>query len=1625
MALFTMCFSSVSLLIGLNNFSFLPITITGQNEVTVYHEGDLEIILDFLDIDYDGDLDNLTLQVLWEEGDEYVVNGNTITMTNPYETSWPAAGEIVPVRVQLSDGVDESAVFELQVLVIPPIQQIEYAENGCQGTFTFSASAYKPSNEYVGSFPFIFQLFDSNDVLVEEQEVDYLDIFDNSATAIFAGVNEPLDGNEEYRIEITDGLGRTFSRQAGPLGQAYALDFDLNFSGMICPEDPRGLVEFIIYNAALPLVEFQVLDENGNEVFSQLEIVREGGGFIVVQALNLGAGKYTLEISDRYTCNGEEEFEIVIPGPVVHEAELNDISCPNANDGAIQILIEGGWSQPFEGNPREEWAIYGVEWFTLSGNSLGPGEIGFVEDNGNIVGVEAMMENLGPGDYYAVITDNGRLSQIANVDPLGCVIQTSVYSLQGPEPIALNSGFQSISCNGAENGEITVNPTGGTPGLTISWFSGNFEEEFAPVVEDLVPLPPQTGDSDLQRLNLGAGTYVVLVEDVNGCFLAENFEILEPESFSISEVSEDRVNVGCFGEPTGEIKVQIDQTTSSPYLFQIHLVGENPGSTQEITDNGAAPYTFQNLPAGTYQIIISDANGCQEILDDILITQPEDGLEISNVELSDYNGYQISCFEAMDGFIEYEVNGGLGELSFSWQGPDGFAADSQNLTGIGSGIYQLTITEASGCTLTREFELIQPEPLTAAETTSDFGGFEIQCYGGNEGYIHLNVKGGSGTYAINWTGPDGFISSEPELNDLLAGSYEVNIQDENGCGITQIYEMTEPLALEIIEIPEEKQDVECFGQETGKLGVAIRQTSNGPYTYYLQREGEGLGSMAQSPSTRDTVWVFENLPAGVFDLTVVDVNNCVQDLQNLEIDQPETGIQIDDVQISTYNGFNISCFGVNDGWIEVDVSGGSGNFLYEWTGPDGFTEDQPSVSSLAPGVYQLIITDEKGCTLGTGPLEIIEPEPLALNAEPTNFNGYGISCFGAKDGRISLSPQGGSGTYAVSWTGPGGFSSPSEIIENLSPGQYEVVVSDENGCEVVVQFDLSEPALLEGSLVDKVDVLCFGESTGSINLDISGGASRIYRFEWFRDGAPIAETSQNLNSLPAGNYEVNVFDENECSISLSDLLISEPESHLEINFTQTEISCYNANDANLSLETNGGVEPYQISWNIGSKQTSFTGIGPGYYEVTVTDANGCQLVKATNIEDVPEFEVTPEIQQVSCHGANDGAIQLNLVGGEAPVLAQWDHGPEQSALYNLGPGEYQVTITESRGCAITSTFNISEPDLLVVAPQVQDALACEDGQSGSIDLTVSGGVPPYSYTWSNGETTPSLSNLTNGTYSVDIMDQSGCFVNQTYRINRPAPIQVDMVATREIQCEPRTITDIFDLNITGGVAPYDISWSSGEVSENGYRMSTSSPGTYVLVVTDGYGCTYSTSYETDSHQVLLDLDFESSSKAQFQANLVNFDVQFINNSSGNIEEFHWDFGDGNQSNLKEPIHRYMEEGNYKIHLLAKDAYGCQTETTFEIEIWDYFLEIPNVFSPNGDGLNDHFMPKFIQLASIDFTIMNKWGEIVFHTDDMQSRGWDGFHQGKEPLPGNYVYVFKFITADGRAGSKNGALMLLR
>jgi gliding motility-associated-like protein len=1862
---------------------FSSITIQDQIEAEVKFDGDLTLTLDMLSIDYSGDLSKLHLEVL--AGNGYSFSGQTISPAIQYTEDWEAKGKEIIVNIQVTDGVDHSQVFPFKVLVIPPILPLAYSENSCKGIISLTLSAYKPNQRHEESFPFTFKLIDDLGDTLKVVTVNNTAPFQSSATVTF-GQDYELDRDIEYEIYAIDNLGREYLRDSGPLGQAYSLDFELNFAGLLCPEDKTGLVEFIIFNATLPVNNFIVIDSNGKEKHTDFEVVSDSDGFVVIQAQDLEPGAYTVAIEDRFQCNGREGFEVVIPEPMEANEKVKHVTCFGNNDGEISLLIDGGWSSPFPKSHRNEWANYEITWFDDKENEVKSVNNSFVSLGGAIIGVESKIHNLPPGDYYAKIQDKGRLYDIAGADPLVCEKTTSWITVEGPEPLTLSETIENISCNGMADGSISINPQGGTPEYTVEWFKGNFANLSSPESGDLPSFPLNSEESVLSRQGLAPGEYAVLITDQNGCIVANNYTINEPTPLTLNELSELREDVRCFGEEAGTIAIQLYENTPTPFSieifrngaffkslgtinnidsdtlyfknlkagsydfriednqgcdfflegilidepetglyiqdtlvsnyngYQVSFPGANDGSialeivggegnykyewkgpdgfeanTKDISslspgeytfivtdennctarlasivletpqpltltpnipeingfqvscsgaatgsikpnaaggtgnytynwtgpdnfsssesnlenlpagfysltladDNGAtiqatykisepnelilsepedlrvpvacfgeqngaftllldqgsmAPYTltlgimgdtkifrsipnfngdehtFDQLPGNLYWVTVEDANGCIKIIENILVEQPETGLELSDLQLSNYNGFQISCAGGLDGTISFTVTGNQGNLTYNWTGPNGFSSTDTQLEGLEAGNYHVLITDENGCSLQRDFDLKSPLPLLVEEEVSDYNGFGVHCNGGNEGYIYLDISGGSGNNQIKWEGPNGFSSETDSLKNILPGNYLVTITDINGCEISKSYTLTEPQGLEIEELADQRVDISCFGQETGVLAASITRMSAGPYRYELSNDNGDL--LETSPPTTQQNWFFRNLAAGIYKISVIDANNCFKEIDQLEITQPKAGLTIDKVEVSSFNGYNISCFEAADARIEVTTSGGSGYLKFEWSGPGNFKAFTPTIENLTPGDYQLTITDENGCQTLTEVVTIKQPEPLSITPKVKENNGFEISCYGANDGQIALNISGGSGIYRVNWSGPEGFYSNQTAVNYLLPGNYEVNVKDENGCEISERFSIKEPEPLSINLNEKTDVSCHGAPTGSLSFIISGGIADSYQYLWTKDGVPFDLNSPKADGLYAGTYQITVHDGNGCQVSSSTISITQPTAPLEVSMEQTEVSCYGANDANLSIAISGGVKPYQIKWNTGEDQSLFKGIGPGLYQVTVTDAAGCVVSQETRIKEVPVFKVDPEVNEISCFGAQDGSIQLNLEGGKAPVTATWEHGPEQSAIYNLGPGVYKVFLKDANNCTIERTFNLIAPEPLVAVGKVQEASSCQNGQSGEISLEVSGGRAPYSYRWSNGKTSPTVSNLTNGTYTVDIIDQSGCFISQTFKVNRPAPLTISLTNTISSQCEPKEILEINELHIEGGVAPYNIQWSSGEVFEDGYRMEANAPGNYQVTVTDSKGCVQAQSFVVQNNVILVKGEYLSESFPLYGENLVNFDVQFTNKSNGNIGLYYWDFGDGNNSYEASPTYRYKVPGTYQVTLIATDIWGCETSTSFPIKITDFFLETPNVFSPNGDGLNDYFFPKFLNINSLTLIIMNTWGEILYQSTDIKDPGWDGSFRGQKAAPGNYVYKLNYTTADGRNFTETGAFMLL-
>src|SRR5690606_10981538 len=362
---------------------------------------------------------------------------------------------------------------------------------------------------------------------------------------------------------------------------------------------------------------------------------------------------------------------------------------------------------------------------------------------------------------------------------------------------------------------------------------------------------------------------------------------------------------------------------------------------------------------------------------------------------------------------------------------------------------------------------------------------------------------------------------------------------------------------------------------------------------------------------------------------------------------------------------------------------------------------------------------------------------------------------------------------------------------------------------------------------------------------------------------------QDITNLFAGDYEVTVTGMSGC-VEILPVTLNQNEV-IDIEVTQTEIRCYGDNDASITIEAiTGGVSPYQITWsNFGSGMVQ-DNLSAGVYTITITDSLDCVRSFDIFIEEAPVFRITPEITQISCYGENDASIHLNLEGGIAPVTVIWDDdlsaGVERN---NLGPGTYNVTITDSSEpvppCTIERQFVIYNVLPLELSAVTTDALDCDEVNSGAIDLSITGGSIAsdsyYQISWSNGAPTQDLSNIGPGTYYVTVTDDNGCIITGEWEVLRFDPLELNVEVESDFDCDTREVYQTFIAVAQGGVPGYTYSWSSGTVSgDNNQFMQTDLNGLVLLEVTDSYDCTQSISYNI-SIPVIGFPDFSISSTA--------------------------------------------------------------------------------------------------------------------------------------------------------------------
>lgn len=880
-----------------------------------------------------------------------------------------------------------------------------------------------------------------------------------------------------------------------------------------------------------------------------------------------------------------------------------------------------------------------------------------------------------------------------------------------------------------------------------------------------------TSSSNSQTISqngLAAGPQFVTVTDANGCATLASTYVTEPTS--VLEVLEELpVNILCNGQANGSIDMTMTGGTA-PYSF--------------LWSNGATTEDLTGLTAGTYSVAITDANGC--VLNRTIEIEEPSATIVQSLSTP------VNCFGGQDGAINISVNGGTEPYSYLWSN----GSPNEDIQNLSAGTYSLTITDGNGC-LTQETYQVS-EPTQAISLTSQLG--NVSCYGFQNGSISLSTIGGTAPYSYQWITGNNTVLSADSANIVNLGSsvYEVIITDANNCTYTESFTISQPDSIDLLAVATE---VNCFGQATGSIQIT-RAGGSQPYAYNWSN-----GSTSQNLS---------NVPAGNYQLTLTDNEGCTKSVSAI-VTQPDTGIYIQAVtQV-------VSCFGGQDGSIDLNTFGGTAPYSYAWS--NGSSDED--LENVASGNYSVTITDAKGCVFTEG-FAIDQPQSPISAIE----NIIPVSCFGNQDGEITINPSGGTAPYNYEWTDSNGqiLNQSLANVQSLQAGSYSLKITDSKGCIWEQSYQVNQPDSINISFAT-ANISCLNGNNGSIQTTVSGG-NLPYNYSW-SNGA----TTQNLNALSAGDYELLVTDNKGCTQSLG-ISLEQPLTAVLAEATKVDVSCFQGNDGRADVLPTGGTPPYTYQWSRGDTDSYMADVTAGTYTVVVTDANGCTAQSGVVITQPPTALLVSFIEQenVSCNGADDGSLTLSISGGQTPYTFQWADSlirlsDPTETLDGLRAGTYQVRVADGTGCEVEITGTVIEPPILQASLEKVDA-DCAESMDGSILLSVNGGTSPYSYIWEDGALTRDRTGLGQGVYSVLISDANDCTTSLETIIEAPDSLIIWLTASA-ISCKEET-DGTAQVYVSGGTKAYRFEWSNGQQVE---KIEDLAPGAYQVIVTDDHGCT--------------------------------------------------------------------------------------------------------------------------------------------------------------------------------------------
>ena len=1293
---------------------------------------------------------------------------------------------------------------------------------------------------------------------------------------------------------------------------------------------------------------------------------------------NLSGGSYTITVTDANGCTITTLINLQ-QSNYLSFSQFNavDVGCQGSPLGSITSAITGG-------NPAYQYSL-----------NSGP-----QQGSGNFTGLTA-------GTYTVVATDAS-----------GCTISSSV-TINTSGTVLINSLSSTNSpCASPATGTVTVSGTVSNPPIQYT-------------------LTPGGSNTTGNFTGLGAGTYTVQVSDAAGCTVTSTVVITAPPPMSFTNVQ--IVFPPCYGG-IGSISL-MGQGGQPPYQYRINNGPFGPVSN------------WNNLPAGTYTIRLQDANGCYRDTTINLMEPPD--LIITNTLI-----VNAACNNAPTGSVTVSATGGV--PPYQYQLGTGPFGTNNTFGNLGAGTYTITVRDANNCLESTSVTILPNGNFVI----NSINFTQPSCNGASDGAISFTVTGGISPYQYSLN--LGAYQAANNFTGLAAGSYNLRSIDNSGCFDDTTVNLSQPTPVSFASVV--PNNPSCNGTSDGTITVTGTGGTPG-YTYAVNAGPFGTSN------------ILGGLPAGTHTIRVRDANNC-QFNSTVTLSNPTS------IFITNLTVINPGCLG---GGGTISYAGGGGTSPYSYS-IDGINYVNTGLfSNLPNGTHTVYVRDANGCTEDT---TLTLSGSAAVTITSLSFSPY--VCPGQTNGTITITAT--SANPPIQYNIIGNPQQPTGNFTGLGPGVYTVRSEDLQGCYADTTLTILQAPV---TMIDSVSITpatCANSTDGALTIYATGGVQPLS----YQLGGSGYTSNNTYSNLGPGNNIAWVRDSAGCIVN-SPVVIPSPPAILVNSLTIQQPFCSNATDGQIAISVSGGVPPYLYAINTSLYTTSstFSNLIQGVYVIHIRDANNCQLDTTINLvaNNIMQF-TNIAIQNVSCAGGNDGSISLNTTGGTAPYSYSINTIPNgnSGSFANLGPGQYQIQVTDNLGCQYDSTFIITQPaNGLTITQTFMSPNRCKGDSSGIIGVTASGGTPPYQYSLGGTiyQAQSSFNSLLAGFYQIFAQDANGCITDSIFEVTEPdTSVQISLVGVTPQSCvgvddgtvevlvqygaEPYTLylngttvgTDTFYSNLAPGDYVVEVIDSIGCRSTGKYnvpastidpiiiidslvtplcrgdrdgyvRWTTTSPypaftysfngtstgssnealnlgiGTYTIELTDDRGCTADTTFDL-TEQNPMDLEVFTT-PARCEGTGDDGGARAVVTGGQSPYTYLWSSTVGNTGDSVAPL-RY---GDYFV--IVFDDLNCSDTARFTVEYEPCCnVVLPNAFTPNGDGLNDVFrIIGFGQLELERFEIFNRWGNRVFSTSIITD-AWDGTYRGEYSELGTYYYYVKYrCHITGGIQQKQGDVTLIR